>query len=62
LTIDFENKNLKALNAFKLGKEGIEVPDNIIRYDDSDIAYDPEFDDYEWQRKDITSLAGSKER
>jgi hypothetical protein len=50
LTINFRGTKVKALDAFKLGKAGIEVPDEVIVYDDMDIAYDPEFDDYEWER------------
>ncbi len=51
--IDFKQENIKALDAFKLGKEGIDVPDDLITYDDADIAYDPDIDDYEWERTDI---------
>lgn len=56
LQIDFANTKIKAIDAFKLGKEGIDVPDELIYYDDEDIAYDPEFDDYEWERTDIDPL------
>lgn len=55
LMIDFKEAKVKALDAFKLGKAGIEVPDEVIEYDDADVAYDPEFDDYEWERTDIDS-------
>ena len=51
-TVDFQDARLKALDAFQLGKAGIDVPEEVIVYDDHDIAYDPEFDDYEWQRTD----------
>ena len=54
--VDFENVKIEALNAFKLGKAGIDVPESVIYYDDEDIAYDPEFDDYEWERTDIDPL------
>lgn len=50
ITIDFKNVKVKPLDAFKLGKAGIEVPEEVIEYDDADVAYDPEFDDYEWER------------
>ena len=49
-TIDFKGKKIKALDAFMLGKAGVEVPDELIEYDDADIAYDPEFEEYEWER------------
>ncbi len=61
VTIDFENIKVKALDAFKLGKVGIEVPDEVIEYDDADIAYDPDFDDYEWERTDIDPIEDLKE-
>lgn len=48
--IDFKRSKVKALDAFKLGQAGIEVPDVVIVYDDDDVAYDPDFDDYEWKR------------
>ena len=51
-TVDFQHTQVKALDAFQLGKAGIDVPEDVIIYDDHDIAYDPEFDDYEWQRTD----------
>ncbi|MBK8041731.1 MAG: hypothetical protein IPK21_03180 [Haliscomenobacter sp.] len=41
------------MEAFKLGEGGIEVPDEVIVYDDADVAFDPEFDAYEWQRTDM---------
>jgi len=62
LTIDFKGAKVKALDAFKLGKAGIEVPDDVIEYDDADIAYDPEFDDYEWKRTDIDPYKSLKEK
>ncbi|GJM36527.1 MAG: hypothetical protein DHS20C18_55280 [Saprospiraceae bacterium] len=62
ITIDFENTKVKALDAFKLGKVGIEVPDEVIDYDDADITYDPDFDDYEWERTDIDPIRDLKEK
>ncbi len=60
-SIDFAGSKVKALDAFKLGKEGVEVPDEVIFYDDADIAYDPDIDDYEWTRTDIDPLKNGKE-
>jgi hypothetical protein len=62
LTVDFEGVKIKALDAFQLGKAGVEVPDEAIEYDDADIAYDPEFDDHEWERTDIDPLESLKEK
>lgn len=56
VTIDFKKAKVKALDAFKLGKAGIEVPEEVIEYDDADVAYDPEFEDCEWERTDIYPL------
>lgn len=56
VAIDFKGEKVKALEAFKLGRAGIDVPDEAIVYDDADVAYDPDFDDYEWQRTDIDPL------
>ncbi|MBK6901576.1 MAG: SMI1/KNR4 family protein [Saprospirales bacterium] len=50
-TIDFKGAEVKALDAFNLGKAGIQVPDEVIVYDDADVAYDPEFDNYEWSER-----------
>lgn len=60
-SIDFEGESIKALDAFKLGKVGVEVPEELIEYDDADIAYDPEFDDYNWVRTDEDPVASLKE-
>lgn len=63
LTIDFKKGDkVKALDAFRLGKAGIMVPEEIIEYDDADIAYDPEFDDYEWERTDTNPHEAIKEK
>lgn len=56
ITIDFTSERVKALDAFNLGKAGIEVPDEVIEYDDADIAYDPAFDEYEWKRTNENPL------
>jgi len=61
-TIEFKGAKVKALDAFKLGKAGIEVPDEVIEYDDADVAYDPEFDDHEWERTDIDPFESLKEK
>jgi len=60
--IDFEGVKVKAMDAFRLGKAGIDVPDEVIVYDDADIAYDPEFDDHEWQRTDEDPVSSLREK
>lgn len=62
LAIDFKRRKVKALDAFNLGKAGIDIPDEVIEYDDADIAFDPEFDDYEWERTTIDPLENIKEK
>ena len=62
LAVDFKGGKVKALDAFKLGKAGIEVPDEVIEYDDADVVYDPEFDDYEWERTDVDPIESLKEK
>ncbi len=41
---------LDAVDAFNLRKNGIEVPDELITYEDEDLTYDEAFDEPEWQR------------
>lgn len=62
LTIDFKGAEVKALDAFILGKAGIQVPDEAIVYDDADVVNDPEFDNYEWKRTNIDPFKSIKER
>lgn len=50
-SVDFEQVQVEALVAFKLGKAGIEVPETAIFYDDDDIAYDEAFEG-DWVRVD----------
>ncbi len=62
LTIDFKGAEVKALDAFILGKAGIQVPDEAIVYDDADVVSDPEFDNYKWKRTNIDPFKSIKER
>jgi hypothetical protein len=41
--IDFDRIKVEALDVMKLSKAGIEVPDEVVYYDDEAIAYDEEF-------------------
>ena len=61
VAIDFKVSKVKALDAFKLGKAGIEVPDEVIEYDDADVVQDPDFDDYEWKQTKIDPFNTLKE-
>ena len=38
------------------------MPDEVIEYDDADVVYDPEFDDYEWERTDVDPIESLKEK
>jgi len=60
--IEFAGAKVKAMDAFRLGKVGVDVPDEVIVYDDADIAYDPEFDDHEWQRTDEDPVSSLREK
>ena len=62
LSVDFGGHKLKTLDAFQLGKAGVDVPDELIGYDDADVAYNPAFDEEEWTRTDIDPVASPKER
>ena len=48
--VEMESVMIDAMDAFKLGKHGIDVPESQIVYDDSKIAYDPDIDDVDWIR------------
>ncbi len=48
---------IDAMDAFHLQKQGFDVPEHLITYNDEDIAYGPEFDDHEWERTDIDPVA-----
>ncbi|MDX2164539.1 MAG: hypothetical protein SFW07_03875 [Gammaproteobacteria bacterium] len=61
ISISFSGAKIKALDAFQLGKAGVDVPDELIEYNDADIAQDPEFDDYEWKRVVEDPLSEIKE-
>jgi hypothetical protein len=45
---DLATSKVKAMDAILLAEHGIAVPDSNIVYDDSDIQYDPDFDEMEW--------------
>lgn len=55
--VDFADMPIKAMDALQLGLAGIDVPEYLITYNDEDIAYDPEFDDHEWERTDMDPVA-----
>ena len=41
---------LDAVKAFHLRKNGISVPDELISYEDDNLAYDEDFDEDEWTK------------
>lgn len=45
---DLATSKVKAMDALLLAEHGIAAPDSKIVYDDSDIQYDPDFDEMEW--------------
>jgi hypothetical protein len=45
---DLAETQVKAVDALLLADHGIVIPEQNILYRDEDVAYDPEFDDYEW--------------
>jgi len=45
---DLETSKVKAMDALILAENGFVVPNGNIVYQDSDIQYDPEFDDVDW--------------
>ncbi len=47
--IDFNRIKIEALDAMKLSKGGIVVPESAIYYDDNDTAYDEDFEG-DWVR------------
>ena len=47
--IDFNRIKIEALDAMKLSKGGIVVPESAIYYDDGDTAYDEDFEG-DWVR------------
>ncbi|MTB50682.1 hypothetical protein [Lewinella sp. W8] len=45
---DLAETQVKAVDALLLADHGIVIPEQNILYRDEDVAYDLEFDDYEW--------------
>ena len=50
---DLKNKQIKAMDALMLSRYGIVIPEENIYYDDSEIAYDEDFDDVTWSSEPI---------
>jgi len=46
---DLETSKVKAMDALILAENGFVVPSGNIVYQDSDIQYDPDFDDVDWR-------------
>jgi hypothetical protein len=47
------DSQIKAMDALMLARHGIVIPEQNIYYDDSEIAYDEDFDDVEWSKEPI---------
>lgn len=56
-SIDFERIKIEALDVMKLAKNGIEVPEDAIYYNDDDIIDDEEFDG-DWKMIDYDPIEG----
>ena len=57
-SIDFDRIKVEALDVMKLSKGGIIVPEDVIYYEDDDIAYDEAFEG-DWVR--VNAPANSKQ-
>lgn len=57
-SIDFDRIKVEALDVMKLSKGGIEVPEDVIYYDDDAIKYDEDFEG-EWVR--VNTPANAKQ-
>lgn len=57
-SVDFERVKVEALDVMKLAKNGVEVPEDAIYYDDEDIIDDEDFDG-PWEMIDYDPLEGS---
>jgi len=54
--IDFEHVKVEALDVMKLAKNGVQVPEEVIYYDDEAIQHDEAFDG-EWQHINYDPVA-----
>lgn len=61
---DLTTSKVKAMDALLLAENGCVVPDGNIVYDDSDIQYDPDFDEVTWSKpvpfKELKELLSSE--
>ena len=57
-SIDFDRIKVEALDVMKLSKGGIEVPEDVIYYDDDAIEYDEDFEG-DWVR--VNAPANAKQ-
>lgn len=54
-SIDFDRIKVEALDAMKLNKAGVMVPEEAVWYNDEDIAYDEDFEG-DWMRVEDDGL------
>ncbi len=45
---DLNDRQVKAMDALMMARHGIVIPEQNIYYDDSEIAYDEDFDEVKW--------------
>jgi hypothetical protein len=50
---DLNDTQVDVVDAIALARQGIMIPEVNIYYDDEKIAYDPDFDDFEWSKQPI---------
>ena len=46
---DLKDRKVSFREAVKLSNHGFTVPEENIRYDDEEVAYDPDFDEVVWE-------------
>lgn len=59
-SIDFDGIKVEALDAMRLNKAGVMVPEEVIWYNDEDIAYDEDFEG-DWQQVEDNGVSGVDE-
>ena len=50
---DLKNTQVRAVDALVLAEHGILIPESNIFYQDGDIAYDPDFDEMQWEKQPL---------
>ena len=50
---DLQDTQVRAVDALALAEHGVLLPEQNIYYNDDDIAYDPDFDEIEWNKEPL---------